>query len=115
MTYDIPSHISGDTWTGIGAITLNESGYPVDLTDCKIYIQFRYNYNLASPVVYECSTENDTILIVNPLSGILSIPEQMVNIPVGKYSYDLVVNNITFNKIKTYLSGIWEILPRTTR
>jgi hypothetical protein len=49
------------------------------------------------------------------LSGILSIPEQMVNIPVGKYSYDLVVNNITFNKIKTYLSGIWEILPRTTR
>jgi hypothetical protein len=115
MYYDIPSHISGDTWTGINTITIKENGTFVDLTDCNIYIQFRFNYNVASPVMYECSTENDTILILNPLSGILSIPEQLVNIPVGKYSYDLVVNNITNNTFKTYLSGMWEISPRTTR
>jgi hypothetical protein len=115
MYYDIPSHISGDTWTGIETITLKENGDAVDLTNCNIYIQFRFNYNVASPVMYECSTEDETIVISDATCGILSIPEQMINIPVGKYSYDLVVNNTVNNTFKTYLNGTWEILSRTTR
>jgi hypothetical protein len=117
MDYNIPDHISGDTWDGVSSITILSQGLPVDLTDCNINLQVRSANSVASPVFIEFSTIDDTILIVEPLSGIICIPPRIVNIPVGNYNYDLQVTFpiIPNAYIKTYLKGDWKILSTTTR
>ena len=114
MTYDIPSHITGDTWKGIYQITILRNNVPINLTDCKIKIQFRSTFNLASPVVMQLLSDDNDIIFVTPSLGIISIPERDVDIPVGSYNYDLLVIKPSGKKI-TYLTGTWEILPRITR
>jgi methyl-accepting chemotaxis protein len=114
MRFDFPKHRSGDTWRGITSITLtDENDSVVDLTDCKLYIQFRSIYNLASPVVLLLSTENNTITLTNPTSGIISIPQQIINVPVGRYRYDLQVD-FPDGTSNTYMYGEWEIIPGIT-
>jgi hypothetical protein len=117
MNYNFPSHISGDTWDGISSITILSQGLPMDLTDCNITLQVRSANSVASPVFIEFSTIDDTIVIIEPLSGIIFIPPRTINIPVGRYNYDL---QVTFPILpnaytKTYLKGEWEILTTTTR
>jgi methyl-accepting chemotaxis protein len=114
MRFDFPKHRSGDTWRGVNSITItDDNNSVVDLTNCKLYIQFRSIYNLASPVVLLLSTENNTITLTNPISGIISIPQQIVNIPVGRYRYDLQVD-FPDGVSNTYLYGEWEIIPGIT-
>jgi hypothetical protein len=114
MRFDFPKHRSGDTWRGITSITLtDENDSVVDLNDCKLYIQFRSIYNLASPVVLLLSTENNTITLTNPTSGIISIPQQIINVPVGRYRYDLQVD-FPDGTSNTYMYGEWEIIPGIT-
>ena len=112
MVYDFPSHIRGDTWNGINSIAITSNGVPVNLEDSQIVIHIRSSKNPASPLLYEFSTTSNTILITNPQYGIINIPTQLIDIPVGIYQYDL---KIIFpnGTIKTYLKGEWEILPNT--
>jgi hypothetical protein len=114
MRFDFPTHRSGDTWRGVDSLTIkDDNNFVVDLTDCKLYIQFRSIYNLASPVVLLLSTENNTITLTNPISGIISIPKQIINVPVGRYRYDLQVD-FPDGVSNTYLYGEWEIIPGIT-
>jgi methyl-accepting chemotaxis protein len=114
MRFDFPTHRSGDTWRGVDSLTIkDDNNFVVDLTDCKLYIQFRSIYNLASPVVLLLSTENNTITLTNPTSGIISIPKQIINVPVGRYRYDLQVD-FPDGVSNTYLYGEWEIIPGIT-
>jgi hypothetical protein len=114
MIYNFPKHISGDTWNGINSITILSEGSAVNLQNCDVNIQVRSMYNLASPVVYEFSTSKNTILITSGIGGIINIPPQIINIPIGLYKYDLKIFFNTGVK-KTYLTGEWEILPSITR
>jgi hypothetical protein len=114
MTYDIPPHITGDTWKGINNITILRNNIPINLTGCKIKMQFRSIFNLASPVVMELLSEKGDIIFISPSLGVISIPERDVVIPVGEYNYDLLVVNPSGKKI-TYLNGTWKILPRISR
>jgi hypothetical protein len=114
MIYNFPDHICGDTWKGVSSITIMENNSSVDLSDCDVFIQFRPNKNLASPVFLELSTYSDTIKIVIPEMGLISIPRQIINIPTGEYNYDLQINFPT-GKSKTYLKGKINILPEITR
>jgi hypothetical protein len=111
MTYDFPSHISGDTWLGINAISLNSFGTPVDLTDYNsIFLRVKPEHSIASPVFCELSTNTGDIVVINPpISGIISIPPTIIDIPVGMYNYNLQVEFLNGTK-KTYLVGKWEIL-----
>ena len=110
MNYDFSIHTSGDTWLGVNSITIKSSGVPVDLTDCIVIIKVKSILHLASPVFYQFSSEEGTILVISPTQGILSIPPQIVDIPPGEYRYDLNVEFPTGIK-KTYLKGDWEISP----
>ena len=114
MIYNFPKHISGDTWDGINTITLKSRGLSIDLSNCIINIQVRSYTNLASPVVFEFSTLDNSILIISPIDGIINIPSQIIDIPVGNYKYDLQIIFPSGIK-KTYLTGNWEILPSITR
>lgn len=110
MNYDFPSHISGDTWTGITSITVKTSGIPVDLTNSKIKVQVRPEHDIASPVFCEFLSEKGDIVVLSPsVSGKLSIIPRIIEIPPGTYQYDLSIEFPTGIK-KTYLRGNWEIL-----
>jgi hypothetical protein len=113
MRFDFPTHRSGDTWRGISSITILDHEVPIDLTGCKIYIQFRSIYNFASPVVLTLTTEDNTIKIENAVNGIISIPEQIINVPVGRYRYDLQID-FPDGASMTYMEGEFEIKPGIT-
>jgi hypothetical protein len=110
MNYDFSTHTIGDTWLGVNNITVRSSGTPIDLTDCNITIQIRSILHVASPVFYQFSSEEGTILVKSQTQGILSIPPQIVDIPPGDYQHDLNIEFPTGIK-KTYLRGCWKILP----
>ncbi len=114
MTYNFPDHYSGDTFMGISSITLLENGTPINLTNCGIYAQFRPVSNLANPVFFELSSDLDAIIIIAPSLGMITIPEQIIDIPAGDYAYDLQVI-FPNGYIKTFLNGKIKILPQLTR
>lgn len=114
MTYNFPKHIAGDTWDGISSITILSQGSAINLNNCEVSIQVRSWQNLASPVFFEFSNLNNSILIIQPNNGTINIPPQIVDIPTGLYKYDLKVK-FPIGNIKTYLKGDWEIIPSITR
>jgi hypothetical protein len=113
-SYEIPAHVTGDTWSGIPLITLQQNGSAVDLSDDAI-VKMQVRFQIDSPSVIDFSTEDNTITIMEPATaGNISFPEQIVSIPVGVYQYDIKVIFST-GKIKTYLRGIWNIISHCTR
>jgi hypothetical protein len=113
ITYNLPDHIAGDTWDGIPSVTVQLNGSARNLTNALIKMQVRLAID--SPVVLELSTTNSLITILQPpLSGTFSVPPQIIDIPTGKYIYDI---KITFNtgEVKTELGGSWFIAPHVTR
>jgi hypothetical protein len=115
MKYNIPDHISGDTWDGISAITLRyDNNSPINLNGVIIKMQIRTDYNVASPCFLELTNENEEIVIIDPENGIIGILPLVIDIPTGNYCYSL---HITFpdDSEKTYLMGKWNILPAITR
>lgn len=114
MIYDFPDQHTGSTWNGVSSIRITSAGIPLDLTNSEISIKVRSSFNLASPVVLEFSNKDNTIVILNAAQGTIKIPAQNINIPEGKYKYSLKVFTPP-NNHKTYLTGIWDILPSVTR
>jgi len=111
MTYTIPPHRRGDTWDGILSISININGVPVNLSNSNVKIEFRESID--SPVVLTLSTANGGVIITNASQGTLQLPSRIIEIPYGKYLYDL---QVTFANgvVKTYMSGTWEIIPDIT-
>ena len=114
MVYNFPDHRTGDTWKGVNTITLLNNGSGINLTDCDVYIQFRGTKNKANPVVHELSTDNKSIVVLEYVLGLITIPEQLIDIPPEKYEYELQIN-FPDGSSKTYLKGIFNVLPQTTR
>lgn len=111
MNYDISPHISGDTWSGISSLTLTQNNSALNLTNAKVVFQVKKAYEVAAPVVLELTTQNNSIIISNAASGIITIPEQLINIPVGKYQY-YIVAYLSTSAVYTPVVGNWTIIPR---
>jgi hypothetical protein len=110
MIYNIPSHRRGDTWGGINSITFTVNGSALPLTGAAVKMEFREDID--APPILTLSTETSSI-VIGQAPGVLQIPPKLINIPFGKYQYDL---QITFANgvVKTYMSGTWEIVPDIT-
>jgi hypothetical protein len=112
MRFDLPRHISGETWSGVSSMVLvsGQNSNIIDLTDCDIYINFKLPNNIATPVVFVLSTENSTINIVDASDGEISIPKQIINIPSAVYNYSMQVK-FPDGDIKTVVQGTLEVAP----
>lgn len=109
ISYDIPEHISGDTWCGITTISFIRDSSALDLTDAYLEMQVRTSFD--SPLVLTLNTSNSGIVVMNPpLSGMVTFPRQVIDIPPANYNYELRLTLPT-GEITTYMSGIWKILP----
>ena len=120
MSYTIPQHIRGDTWDGM-EITINEDGVPVDLTGSVIVMQFReradypevltFSTAFSATSAYSAFTipQSGMIVVTEPLSGLVTIPELLIELPPKTYYYDLQVTFST-GRVRTYLDGTWKIL-----
>jgi hypothetical protein len=111
LTYNIPPHLRGDTWDGINSIIITSNNIPLNLTGATVKIEFRDEID--SPVILLLSTTNNKITISSPLSGTISIPATIIDIPFGKYIYDLQVT-LASGYNKTYMKGSWEIVADVT-
>lgn len=110
-TYNIPDHRRGDTWDGINSVAINSNDQPINLTGAIIKMQLREDVD--SPAALTLSTTGSTIVITNALQGTFTIPPILVDIPFGKYLYDI---QVTFANgvVKTYVKGTWEIVADIT-
>ena len=110
MIYNIPPHRRGDTWPGINSITIVVNNNPLPLSGSVAKMEFREDID-APPVLTLSTLDNSIVLSATP--GVIVIPPKLINIPFGKYQYDL---QVTFANgvVKTYMSGTWEIVPDIT-
>lgn len=110
--YIIPKHKRGDTWDGISSITITSNNQPVVLTGAVIKMELREDID--APVALTLSTTDNTIVVTDALQGTFTIPPILINIPFGKYFYDI---QITFANgvVKTYIDGTWEITADITK
>ena len=88
----IADHKRGDTWDGIEitAKTLNESNAEVamNLTGASVVAEFKYlNGNLA----FSFDTADNSILVPEPLTGILYFDSKIIDAVEGVYSFDVEV------------------------
>jgi hypothetical protein len=77
-----------------------------------------YNFENMSRIGNDsCNLDQNSIqnvIIIAPSLGMITIPEQIMDIPAGDYDYDLQVI-FPNGYIKTYLNGRIKILPQLTR
>jgi hypothetical protein len=109
ISYEIPSHISGDTWSGIPCITFLRNGSAINLSGAYVNMQVRLSVD--SPLVLDLNTKNGGITITPPTSsGNISIPPQIIDIPIATYKYNLQLS-LSSGEVKTEMAGIWKIVP----
>ena len=107
MTYDIPPHITGDTWEGINSITFQRNNSALNLTNA--FVEMEVLRSIDSPVVFSLNSSNSGVLITNPLNGTISVPATTLNIPVDLYKWRIRLK-LQNNEVKTYLMGHWPIV-----
>lgn len=109
--YNIPDHIRGDTWDGI-ILTLSADGVPVNLTSVSsIVAEFRPSVD--APVALTFTTANSSLLVIEPLSGVVQFTSRVIEVPFQIYYYDVQVNYTNGTK-KTRAKGSWKITPDIT-
>lgn len=107
------THIKGDTFDG-ATFEIKFDNVAVNLTGVVIRMQLRRNPEDASAALSITSVASAGITITNAVSGQFRINKQIIDIPVGKYCYDMQFT-FTNGDVKTYVDGNFTITPEITR
>ena len=102
----------GDTFNEV-AFKLQINSIDVDLSDAVIKMQLKKSYKDSATILSLTSVASDGITITDGAAGEFKINEQIIDIPVHNYVYDI---QITFedNTVKTYIKGMFNILNEVT-
>jgi hypothetical protein len=110
QTYTIPDHIKGDTWPGV-SFTVIVNGEPLPLTGASIRMMLR---NTSNAIKKTFTSEVDGgITITDGEDGDFQIDEQIIDIPAGRYKYDIEFT-LANGDVKTYIKGTWTITQDIT-
>lgn len=114
-TYIFPNHTKGDTLLSpVFEVIIN--GSAIDIAGYNIKMQVRKGAAITSPVVLEYSTSDGTIEAVGEsTAGKFKLSENIVDIPVGTYKYDIEFEEITTEKVRTWIKGTWTITEEVTQ
>jgi len=105
---DLGEHYSGDTWDGLGPITIQRNGLPLDLTGAAAEMRFRRSSATGSSLTLSSvaiapATPAITITQVSSIWQILVLPRVLVMEPEIHY-WDLKLT-LQAGTIKTILAG----------
>jgi hypothetical protein len=100
QTYNLPNHYKGDTFN------TKQISFGFDITDALIKMQFKTQVN--APVAFAWLTSDNTISIIDALTGIVTMNAKVIDVAVGTYIYDC---QITFSdgRVQTFFGGTMTI------
>lgn len=110
--YNIPDHPRGDTFHMLSPIQFYSDADPIDITGAQFDMWVREK-NAAGPIHLKWSTTTGEIAIVNGPNGEFKVLPQDVDIPAGRYYYDIQMT--LAGKVYTYLAGYWDIIDDATK
>ena len=112
---ELPVHIAGDWWDGIGPITYSINNVGVNLDNAVIKMQIKKDRKPNTQALLTWSTEDNTIVITDAANGIFTISGRIIDIPSGKYISDVQVT-ASDEKPRTIIPEIiWNIVGDITR
>lgn len=106
-------HIKGDTFDEV-TFQLKINNVAVNLTGAVIKMQLRKKYSDIVAALSLTSASSVGITITNAATGEFKINQQIIDIEVYNYVYDI---QITFSSgiVKTYVQGGFNVEPEVTR
>jgi len=105
------SHIKGDTFDEV-AFSIKINNIALDLTGATIKMQLKKSSN--SPASLSLTSVSSAgITITSPSAGLFKINEQIIDIEVFNYAYDIQLT-LASGVVKTYVSGTFNITKEIT-
>jgi hypothetical protein len=99
--YNFADHTKGDTFKGL-SFTVNVNAAPISITDVKM--ELKKNENAAASL----SLTVGSGITLSATPGRFSIDKQIIDIPAGRYEYDIEIT-VTGGDKFTYIKGSWTI------
>jgi hypothetical protein len=106
------THIKGDTFDEV-AFSIKINNVVLDLTGAVIKMQLKKNSNDTVPALSFTSVSSAGITITNATGGLFKINQQIINIEVFNYVYDIQLT-LASGVVKTYVSGTFSITQEIT-
>jgi hypothetical protein len=105
------THIKGDTFDEV-AFSIKINNVDLDLTGATIKMQLKKTSDSSSSLSFT-SVASAGITITNPSGGLFKINEQIIDIEVFNYAYDIQLT-LASGVVKTYVSGTFNITKEIT-
>lgn len=112
---ELPTHISGDWWNGMGPITVRVNGDPLDITGTEIKMQIRRSRKPNENVLAEWSTTDGTIEIINGPNGIFNITGRTLSLPGGNLFSDVQIETLDGRSFTIIPEIVWNVINDITR
>jgi hypothetical protein len=107
------THTKGDTFNEV-AFEVKKNGTAINLTGATIKMQLRKLYSDVSAALSLTSASSAGITITNASAGQFKINEQIIDIEVFNYVYDIQFT-LSSGEVKTYVKGGFNVTPEVTR
>ena len=106
------THIKGDTFDEV-AFSIKINNVVLDLTGAVIKMQLKKNSTDTVPALSFTSVGSAGITITNASGGLFKINQQIINIDVFNYVYDIQLT-LASGVVKTYVSGTFSVTQEIT-
>ncbi len=106
------SHIKGDTFDEV-AFSIKINNVALDLTGATIKMQLKKSSDSTIASLSLTSAASAGITITSPAGGLFKINEQIIDIEVFNYAYDIQLT-LASGVVKTYVSGTFNITKEIT-
>lgn len=107
------THTKGDTFSQV-SFEVKKNSTAINLTGAVIKMQLRKNYSDVSPALALTSASSAGITITNASAGQFKINEQIIDIEVFNYVYDIQFT-LASGEVRTYVKGGFNVTPEVTR
>jgi hypothetical protein len=105
------THLKGDTFDKVD-FSIKINNVILDLTGAIIKMQLKKTADSLASLSFT-SVASAGITITNPTGGLFKINEQIIDIEVFNYSYDIQLT-LANGVVKTYVSGTFNITKEIT-
>jgi hypothetical protein len=106
------THIKGDTFDEV-AFSIKINNVALDLTGATIKMQLKKSSDLTIALLSLTSVAAAGITITNTTGGLFKINQQIIDIEVFNYAYDIQLT-LASGVVKTYVSGTFSITKEIT-